>query len=80
MRAKLSALAAAAAIALIPATAAASQQPGVVAHVSKQCSAGFMHARIGGAQKCLRRGEYCAKRYKKQYRRYGYRCIRGRLR
>jgi hypothetical protein len=34
------------------------------------------HAVIGGVQKCLRRGEFCAHRYDRQYRRYGFRCIR----
>jgi hypothetical protein len=46
------------------------------AAVAKLCSAGFRHAVIGGQQKCLRAGEYCAHRYDRQYRRYGYRCIR----
>jgi hypothetical protein len=46
------------------------------AAVAKTCSAGFKHAVIGGQQKCLRAGEYCAHRYDSQYRRYGYRCIR----
>jgi hypothetical protein len=31
-------------------------------------------ARIGGAQKCLQAGEYCATRYENQYERYGYEC------
>jgi hypothetical protein len=31
-------------------------------------------ARIGGAQKCLQSGEYCATRYERQYERYGYEC------
>ncbi|MDX6370522.1 MAG: hypothetical protein QOG93_2024 [Gaiellaceae bacterium] len=42
----------------------------------KSCSSGFTHAVIGGAEKCLRAGEFCAHRYDSQYRRYGYRCIR----
>ncbi|HEX6700649.1 MAG TPA: hypothetical protein VF101_07960 [Gaiellaceae bacterium] len=44
--------------------------------VSKTCSAGYTHAVIGGAEKCLRAGEFCAHRYDSQYRRYGFRCIR----
>jgi len=44
--------------------------------VTKTCSAGFRHGVIGGAQKCLRAGEFCAHRYDSQYRRYGYRCVR----
>ena len=55
--------------------AASSPQTAPVA-VAKTCSAGFEHAVIGGQQKCLRAGEYCAHRYDRQYRRYGYRCIR----
>lgn len=31
---------------------------------------------IGGAEKCLRAGEFCAHAFDSQYRRYGYRCIR----
>ena len=44
--------------------------------VTRTCSAGYTHAVIGGAEKCLRAGEFCAHRYDRQYRRYGYRCIR----
>jgi hypothetical protein len=44
--------------------------------VAKVCSVGYKHAVIGGVQKCLRRGQYCAHRYDSQYRRYGFRCIR----
>ena len=44
--------------------------------VAKTCSAGYTHAVIGGAEKCLRAGEFCAHAYDSQYRRYGYRCIR----
>jgi hypothetical protein len=44
--------------------------------VAKSCSSGYTHAVIGGAEKCLRAGEFCAHRYDSQYRRYGYRCIR----
>jgi hypothetical protein len=32
------------------------------------------YGRIGGARKCLRAGEYCARRYQGQYRRYGFTC------
>jgi hypothetical protein len=44
--------------------------------VSKHCSAGYTHAVIGGAEKCLRAGEFCAHASDSQYRRYGYRCMR----
>jgi len=49
---------------------------------AKTCSAGYTHAIIGGAQKCLRRGEYCAVADKRQYPKYGYVCedVGGRYR
>ncbi|HSS81413.1 MAG TPA: hypothetical protein VLK24_09475 [Gaiellaceae bacterium] len=56
-----------------PAAPSPSTAPAVGA---KTCSAGFKHAVIGGQEKCLRAGEFCAHRYDSQYRRYGYRCIR----
>jgi hypothetical protein len=40
----------------------------------KTCRHGFVRGVIGGAEKCLHAGEYCAIRYAKQYRRYGFRC------
>jgi hypothetical protein len=43
---------------------------------AKTCSSGWKHAVIGGQEKCLRAGQFCAHRYDSQYRRYGYRCIR----
>jgi hypothetical protein len=42
---------------------------------AKSCSAGYIHGVIGGAQKCLRRGEYCAHSYATQYHRYGFNCV-----
>jgi hypothetical protein len=49
--------------------------------VARSCSSGFKHAVINGAEKCLRRGQFCAHAADRQYRRYGYRCtsrdIRG---
>jgi hypothetical protein len=47
-----------------------------VARVAKTCSPSYVHAVIGGRQKCLHRGEFCAHRYDRQYRRYGFRCVR----
>jgi hypothetical protein len=41
---------------------------------AKTCSSSYTHAVIGGAQKCLRAGEYCAHNEQSQYRRYGYTC------
>src|SRR5690348_11333716 len=63
-------------VAAIAAGTAAPTAPASPAVAAKTCSAGFTHAVIGGVQKCLRRGEFCAHRYDRQYRRYGYRCIR----
>jgi hypothetical protein len=48
--------------------------------VWRSCGAGFTHARIGGSEKCLRRGQFCAMSHKRQYVRYGFRCVTGRLR
>jgi hypothetical protein len=70
-------VASAAALALVgaaPAAAPAHSPAPVHAVAAKTCSAGYTHAVIGGAQKCLRRGEFCAARYRSQYRRYGYTC------
>jgi hypothetical protein len=44
--------------------------------VAKTCSSSYTHAVIGGAEKCLRAGEFCAHAFDSQYRRYRYRCIR----
>jgi hypothetical protein len=44
--------------------------------VAKTCSSGYRHAVIGGAQKCLRAGEFCKRSLDAQYRKYGYRCVR----
>jgi hypothetical protein len=68
----VAALAAASLAAAAPASAPA-QQP-ITATVAKTCSSGWTHATIGGAQKCLRRGQFCAHRYDRQYRRYGFHC------
>jgi len=46
------------------------------AAAAKNCSAGYTHATIGGAQKCLHAGEFCTHAYDAQYRHYGYRCTR----
>jgi len=46
---------------------------------AKTCSNGYTDATIGGKHKCLRAGQFCAKRYQKQYKKYGYKCVNGRL-
>jgi hypothetical protein len=55
-------------------TASAHQPPTPSAIAAKSCSGIYTHAVIGGAQKCLRRGEFCTHRYASQYRRYGFSC------
>jgi len=47
---------------------------------SASCAVGFKPAIIGGNFKCLRAGQSCARRYQKAYRKYGFRCLSGRLR
>jgi hypothetical protein len=42
--------------------------------MAKPCSSGYTHAVIGGAHKCLRRGQFCAHGYDRQYHRYGFHC------
>lgn len=34
------------------------------------------HATIGGKTKCIARGQFCARRYASQYRRYGLKCTK----
>jgi hypothetical protein len=58
-------------------TGRAATAPSTIAH---KCKTGWRHAIIGGEHKCLRAGQFCAKRYERQYRRYGYTCRAGRLR
>jgi hypothetical protein len=42
---------------------------------AKTCSGSFTHGVIQGAEKCLRRGQFCARAADRQYRRYGFRCV-----
>jgi hypothetical protein len=64
----------AAALALAPSRPIAPIAP--AAAVAKTCSGGFRHAVINGSEKCLRRGQFCARAADRQYRRYGYRCTK----
>ena len=75
MRRRLALLACAA---LLTATAATSHAaaPPAPAVVAKTCSSGYTHAVINHQQKCLRRGEFCAHKYRRQYQRYGYDCVK----
>jgi hypothetical protein len=56
--------------AALPASVQATTPIGIAAKV---CHSGTP-ARIGGAEKCLQAGEYCAIRYERQYEYYGYEC------
>jgi hypothetical protein len=42
---------------------------------AKTCSRGT-HAVIRGAEKCLARGQFCARAQDRTYRRYGFRCVK----
>jgi hypothetical protein len=42
---------------------------------AKTCARGT-HAVINGAEKCLARGQYCARAEDRTYRRYGFHCIK----
>jgi hypothetical protein len=81
-RTRIAALAATAALAGVPAAAPAAPLGSPTAVAAKTCSAGFRHARIDGAEKCLRVGEFCADAYDRHaphryaYRHYGYRCVK----
>ena len=44
--------------------------------IAKSCGASYRHAVISGSEKCLRRGQFCARAADGQYRRYGFRCIK----
>ena len=62
-----------------PTGQASTSTPSPIATAAKSCSAGFTHGVIGGAEKCLRAGEFCAAGHASQYPRYGFRCVGGRL-
>ena len=58
-----------------PATGSvAAAHSGPAASAAKSCSSGWTHGVIGGEHKCLRRGQFCARRYDGQYHRYGFHC------
>lgn len=68
MRGLISVLAVAAVLAILAVSGAA----------AKTCSGRYVHAVIGGQQKCLAVGEYCARRYERTYVHYGFVCERVR--
>lgn len=44
------------------------------------CPRGSKPAIVAGSFKCLRAGQLCKARYQKAYRKYGFKCVNGRLR
>ena len=72
MRTRLSLLAATAAIAVVPsgAVSLARADNGPIA------TAACKSARIGGARKCIARGQFCARGHASDYRRYGLSCTK----
>jgi hypothetical protein len=68
---RLAVLAVAAGFAAAPAVAPAGVPSAIAA---KTCASSYTHAVIGGAQKCLRVGQFCAHRYDRKYHRYGFNC------
>jgi hypothetical protein len=70
VRKSFAALAAAAALTFGGAVATAPAAP----TVHPQAQAACKSARIGGARKCIAAGQFCARRYERDYRRYGYTC------
>lgn len=73
------ALAAAAAMGLgAPIAESSASASGPADVVAKSCSSGFTNATINGATKCLHAGEFSTSA-NRQYRRYGFRCVSGRL-
>lgn len=78
MKRSIARLLAATAIAIpVAVPAAAPAAPVAPLHqtaVTHSCGNGYTHGVIGGAHKCLRRGQFCARRYQRQYVRYGFSC------
>jgi hypothetical protein len=71
---RLALIACAAVLATAGAAAGQPQASPPLATSAKTCSSGFTHAVINHQQKCLRRGEFCARKYRRQYQHYGYDC------
>ena len=78
-------LAALALIAAAPAAQATPASHGSQVVAAKSCSSGYTHASLPWGHKCLRRGQFCKRRYNGRsadhyYHRYGFHCHRsGRL-
>lgn len=79
MRRRITGLVAAASLATglaAPGVTASAASPVPRAVAAKTCSGRYVKAHVGGHVKCLGSGEYCAKRYHRAYRRYGFKCVR----
>jgi hypothetical protein len=63
-----------AALALGGATAAGATTRAPPAALNHPTASACKSARIGGRHKCIAAGQFCAKRYQRDYRRYGYTC------
>jgi hypothetical protein len=66
MRGLISVLAVAAVLAILAVSGAA----------ANTCGGRYVHAVVGGQQKCLGSGEYCARRFESVYVRHGFVCER----
>jgi hypothetical protein len=74
----------AAVLAVVAALGASAPAPAAPIHgqvpihtvAAKTCSAGYTRGTINGEVKYLRAGEFCTHSADRQYRRYGFRCIR----
>jgi hypothetical protein len=64
----------------LPVGQSAAAPPSPIAVAAKSCPPGFVKGTIDGATKCLHGGEYCKRSAERQYERYGFRCVGGRLR
>jgi hypothetical protein len=64
----------AATVLTVLAVAAPSASTAVAGPVARTACSRDVPATIGGAHKCLGAGEYCARRYERQYERYGFVC------
>ena len=61
-------------LAIVAAALPAGASAPSTAMAAKTCSRD-VHAVIGGEEKCLGPGEYCAVRYERQYVHYGFECV-----
>jgi pimeloyl-ACP methyl ester carboxylesterase len=64
------------AVVVLPASASSQRGDGTD---KEACGSGAISAVIGGKRTCLKSGRSCSARLDRQYRRYGFRCYRGRL-